>query len=239
MMPESARKGLMGALLGCFAVQGALVYTDPPSGARLDGPALEGARVWQEHNCNVCHQVYGWGGFLGPDLTNVAGRLGKDGLRARLAEVTADGSGQMPPIPLSDEDLDALVAWFADLDQTGAGQLRAPSEADIVGRIDGSASEEVRRGQAIVLARPCLGCHGLAEARVGPAFAGIALDDAALDAVLRDGRAPKMPRPEPPFTDEERASVAAFLRWTAPHRDALATPPPASRATLAWWEYPR
>jgi nitric oxide reductase subunit C len=239
MMPESARKGLMAALVACFAIQGALVYLDQPSSTRLGGPALDGARAWQRHNCNVCHQVYGWGGFLGPDLTNVAGRLGEGGLRARMARVTAEGSGQMPPIPLEDGVVDALVAWFVALDRTGVGQLRAPAEADVVGRIDPSAPEAVRRGQAILLSRPCLGCHGLAEARVGPAFAGITLDDAALDLVLREGRAPRMPRPDPPFTEAERSDVAAFVRWTAARREALAEPPVAVRAPLAWWEYPR
>ncbi|NCT17147.1 MAG: hypothetical protein GW771_02780 [Flavobacteriia bacterium] len=32
----------------------------------------EGRLVWQKNNCHVCHQLYGLGGFLGPDLTNVA-----------------------------------------------------------------------------------------------------------------------------------------------------------------------
>ncbi|PKP26577.1 MAG: nitric-oxide reductase [Bacteroidetes bacterium HGW-Bacteroidetes-2] len=32
----------------------------------------EGRLIWQKNNCHVCHQLYGLGGFLGPDLTNVA-----------------------------------------------------------------------------------------------------------------------------------------------------------------------
>jgi len=29
----------------------------------------EGKRLWSSHNCIACHQLYGLGGYMGPDLT--------------------------------------------------------------------------------------------------------------------------------------------------------------------------
>ena len=31
-----------------------------------------GWETWQNKNCQSCHQLYGLGGYMGPDLTNVA-----------------------------------------------------------------------------------------------------------------------------------------------------------------------
>src|SRR5690554_1410938 len=38
---------------------------------RLSEKALQGQNLWLKNNCNSCHQIYGLGGYLGPDLTNV------------------------------------------------------------------------------------------------------------------------------------------------------------------------
>ncbi|MCH7870146.1 MAG: c-type cytochrome, partial [Planctomycetes bacterium] len=36
--------------------------------------AKSGLAIWRENNCQACHQIYGYGGFLGPDLTNLMDR---------------------------------------------------------------------------------------------------------------------------------------------------------------------
>ena len=38
--------------------------------------ACEGKIVFQKYNCISCHQLYGLGGYLGPDLTNVISEKG-------------------------------------------------------------------------------------------------------------------------------------------------------------------
>jgi len=57
-----------------FIFYSSLVYTKgTESNITLSGKeaalAKEGKQLFQDHNCISCHQVYGLGGYLGPDLT--------------------------------------------------------------------------------------------------------------------------------------------------------------------------
>ncbi len=105
----------------CFAAQSWLVYADEPGPVVLEGEALRGAKLWQTHNCQACHAVYGYGGFLGPDLTNFAGR----GDEARLGVWLMAGPGAMPAFEMPAEDHAALWAWLQAIDSTGRGQARS------------------------------------------------------------------------------------------------------------------
>ena len=42
-----------------------------------DDKAIAGMNMWQNKNCQSCHQLYGLGGYMGPDLTNTASEKGK------------------------------------------------------------------------------------------------------------------------------------------------------------------
>ena len=91
-----ARKSLMLGLVGIFLVQTWMVYTDPVGreAAPLTAEASRGQEVWHRYNCQSCHQLYGFGGFLGPDLTNAARHLTDE----RLDSVLTDGSEIMPAL---------------------------------------------------------------------------------------------------------------------------------------------
>ena len=70
-------------------------------------PAADrGRQLYQEHNCVACHQFYGLGGYMGPDLTNVISNRGAAYARAFMAA----GTQAMPNFNLRDEELDALDA---------------------------------------------------------------------------------------------------------------------------------
>mgnify|MGYP006183936697 CR=1 FL=1 len=60
-------------LLLLFAAYNYTLYTTQSDYGtiRLSEKALQGEKHWRENNCNACHQLYGLGGYLGPDLTNV------------------------------------------------------------------------------------------------------------------------------------------------------------------------
>ncbi|MHC4841723.1 MAG: c-type cytochrome, partial [Planctomycetota bacterium] len=99
--PVRYRIALMATLVACFATQTYLVYSDPTGeqNEALSEQALAGREIWLGKNCQSCHQLYGFGGFLGPDLTNAAPRLEQN----RLKELLTVGSRQMPAFNLSDE----------------------------------------------------------------------------------------------------------------------------------------
>ena len=74
-----------------------------------------GKQVWQDNGCVVCHSIYGLGGHLGPDLTNVYSRMGS----AYIETILQSGLKKMPIYALSSEDTQSLIAYFEYLDQLG------------------------------------------------------------------------------------------------------------------------
>jgi cytochrome c oxidase subunit 2 len=95
--------------------------------ARADALATQGREVFERSACASCHTVRGTSavGQLAPDLTHLmsrqtiaAGTLPNDA--ANLAKWIRDPGAvkpgtTMPAIPLSGEDLHALVAWLSTL----------------------------------------------------------------------------------------------------------------------------
>lgn len=109
------------ALLTAFLFFSFRLYADPPiPGGMMTEEADRGKALWQQYNCTACHQVYGLGGFLGPDLTNAYTRKGPAQIRAFLKT----GTKTMPVFPLAEVDIDALVAYFRHIDGTGTGDPR-------------------------------------------------------------------------------------------------------------------
>jgi nitric oxide reductase subunit C len=76
-----------------------------------------GKRVWQEKNCIACHQIYGLGGYLGPDLTNSWSQRGPDYIKAFLKS----GTAVMPNFHLSDTEVADLAAYMKSIDESGIG----------------------------------------------------------------------------------------------------------------------
>lgn len=83
----------------------------------LSDTALKGAHLWQENNCTACHQIYGLGGYLGPDLTNIASNPQK-GLDYAKAFFNS-GVKSMPKFNFTNEEKDQLAAFLNEIDQTG------------------------------------------------------------------------------------------------------------------------
>ncbi len=83
--------------------------------------AAEGRLVWQKYNCQSCHQLYGLGGYLGPDLTNVYSNKGDTIIRAMVAS----GGASMPAFHLSNSELTLLVKFLKQTDASGSADYKS------------------------------------------------------------------------------------------------------------------
>jgi len=83
----------------------------------LTTEALSGQQIWQDNNCTACHQFYGLGGFLGPDLTNVYSDSLKN--EAYIRSRIVAGTGAMPQFTFNELEIDQLLAFFKAVDKTG------------------------------------------------------------------------------------------------------------------------
>jgi nitric oxide reductase subunit C len=81
----------------------------------MNEEARSGQQLFQKHNCIACHQFYGLGGYMGPDLTNVVSNKGSAYARAFLMS----GTQRMPNFNLNETELDAMVAFLEFVDTTG------------------------------------------------------------------------------------------------------------------------
>lgn len=84
--------------------------------------AAEGRLVWQKYNCQSCHQLYGLGGYLGPDLTNSYRKI--NGKREALQFFLKAGSKQMPSFNLSDQEVEFLLEFLKFTDDSGSADPR-------------------------------------------------------------------------------------------------------------------
>ncbi len=81
---------------------------------------MEGKMIWQKKNCTSCHQLYGLGGHLGPDLTNITQRRTTPQIEAFLK----NGINQMPNFNLSQHEMEALISFLTAVNKSGNGDPR-------------------------------------------------------------------------------------------------------------------
>ena len=103
-----------------FGTYSAWIYTHEENGEiKADANVQEGMRLWREQNCQSCHQLYGLGGFMGPDLTNIH-RTSDEG---RMRTFIRYGTGRMPAHELSGAEIDELIAFLAWVDRSGTSKV--------------------------------------------------------------------------------------------------------------------
>lgn len=118
--PPVKQRILFALLLG-FAFFTGFIYTEwTDVGSRsipLSGIGKEGKLLYQKYNCTACHQFYGLGGYIGPDLTNVMTTPGKGDPYVRA--ILKVGTDVMPDYDLPEAEIDALVEFLAYVGSTG------------------------------------------------------------------------------------------------------------------------
>jgi nitric oxide reductase subunit C len=120
------RRTVYFVLIGLFLLQSGLTYTvsteAPVPAAELNSAAQRGEALYREFNCTACHQFYGLGGYMGPDLTNVTIAEGKGPAFAK--GVILHGSARMPALGVTPEEADDLVAFLEAVAATGTYPVR-------------------------------------------------------------------------------------------------------------------
>jgi len=91
--------------------------TSVSSKSSLSQSALKGQKIWQNNNCTACHQLYGLGGYLGPDLTNIASNPNKGTEYAK--SFFNSGIKSMPKFNFSEDQKNDLAIFLNEVDQTG------------------------------------------------------------------------------------------------------------------------
>ena len=106
----------LSLMLLCFLLYSSFIYIDlPVNGTASEMNALEGKQVWQKYNCNACHQLYGQGGYLGPDLTNIYSKRDTSYINAFIST----GTTVMPDFHLTEKEKQYLLTFFKNIDASG------------------------------------------------------------------------------------------------------------------------
>lgn len=121
-MTSEKQKILVAAfLLVSFLGYSFYLYSSlPVKTYAINEEASKGKIVWQKYNCNACHQVYGLGGYLGPDLTNVYSARGPEYIKAFLTT----GTASMPNFHLKEAEINSLLAFMNNIDKSGRSDPR-------------------------------------------------------------------------------------------------------------------
>ena len=246
------RKLLMGGLLASFAIQTGMVYADDTAATRfevLSEDALEGRRIWHQYNCQTCHQIHGFGGFLGPDLTNYGHRMTDE----RLEQILTTGSAQMPAFHFDEDQIYYVASFLDELSDMGVGVPRSVLPLDLgavmtavdARLVEAAPGEEVARG-AVTFKTNCISCHvplqatplGLQTAPDLTTAIGRVGESGVRDTIT-DGRADRGMQAWGHLGEAAVSDLTAFVTWMNEDRAGIsaAAGGAGEAQPIPWWEY--
>lgn len=111
--------GIIALLIVIFSIYNFFIYTsqDQLFPIKLSTKEIRGQNLWQKNNCWSCHQIYGLGGYLGPDLTNIYSDTNKG--PAYIKAILNSGVKSMPKYKFSKNEKEAIVSYLKTIDSTG------------------------------------------------------------------------------------------------------------------------
>lgn len=190
---------------------------------KLDAQVIAGKKVFEKHNCNVCHTILGFGSYYAPDLTRVYWRQGEDGLRKVLQnpeKVFASSFRKMPQQNLTETEINDLIAffkWVSEIethDWPPQDKNRRPGSSETRRLIAGQGFSE---GAALFKAKGCMGCHQIngVGGTSGPALDHVGsrrtADNIASFIVNPTAENPDSAMPAQQLTQEEALAIGKFL----------------------------
>jgi len=75
-----------------------------------------GSDLFQQYNCTACHQLYGLGGYLGPELTTAYSDPNRGEMYMKV--FLKAGGPRMPNFHFKDDDVNALISFLKYVDTT-------------------------------------------------------------------------------------------------------------------------
>lgn len=124
MDSDKLKLWILGVLTASFLFYSFALYIEEPNAgaekSKVSSAEEQGKMLWQQKNCTSCHQLYGLGGHLGPDLTNVSSLRSPEYIEAFLRS----GTNVMPNYNLNDSEIEALKAFLKAVDASGKSDPR-------------------------------------------------------------------------------------------------------------------
>ena len=142
----------------------AVDYSGPTDWLQLTPEEMAGVAYFREERCATCHTLGDSGGKVGPDLTRIPIRKNAAWMLEHFKRPSAMRPGtSMPPIQLSDGQLNALAAYLLKLNPKNAAALE-------------SAPDFAARGAQVYQANQCGMCHAIngSGMSVGPGLNDVA-----------------------------------------------------------------
>ena len=144
-------------------------YSAPTDWMQLSAEEMAGIGYFRQENCVSCHALGGHGAKIGPDLTQTS--IHKDAAwmiqHFKRPSVVRPGTS-MPPVQLSDAQLNALAAFLLKLNPRNASALD-------------SAPEFAAQGALVFQENHCATCHQVngVGMKLGPPLNGLSRRRAA------------------------------------------------------------
>ncbi len=121
MLHDKYKITILAVLTCAFLYYSFTLYSSlPVKNVVVNKESSDGKLLWQQYNCNSCHQVYGLGGYLGPDLTNVYSRRGPGYITGFLK----NGTETMPNFHLQENEIKSFLAFLKNMDESGKSDPR-------------------------------------------------------------------------------------------------------------------
>ncbi|HUK18231.1 MAG TPA: cytochrome b N-terminal domain-containing protein [Bryobacteraceae bacterium] len=139
-------------------------YSAPTDWIQLSPEELAGVAYFRQENCVSCHAMGERGASIGPDLTRITIHRDAAWMIEHFKRPSAMRPGSsMPPIQLSDSQLNALAAFLLKLN---------PDNASALDNTPAFAAD----GAQVYQANHCAGCHKIngVGMTVGPPLNGLA-----------------------------------------------------------------
>lgn len=98
-------------MLSAYLLYSSWVYTQGTDTTKLMSASAEnGKKIWQEGNCQNCHQLFGLGGYMGPDLTTVTADKNRGAAYAKA--IILSGGNRMPNYHFKENEAEDIVAFL-------------------------------------------------------------------------------------------------------------------------------